>query len=106
MLDAMNRAISAWTIDVRTSILVNCFRHCKLRSTDNTSLDNLDEHIDIEITRDLQNLTKKLGDRNAEDVQKYAKENEVTQLLTDEENLESVMGTDKDVEEEDGNSTI
>ncbi|XP_026379338.1 CENP-B homolog protein 2-like [Papaver somniferum] len=108
-LDAMNLAISAWTIDVRASTLSNCFRHCKLRSTDNTSLENLDEHTNGEFTRDLQNLIKKLGyhnSMNVEDVQKYPEKKEVTQLLTDEEIIEKVVGTDKDVEEEDESSTI
>ncbi|XP_026436386.1 probable mediator of RNA polymerase II transcription subunit 37e [Papaver somniferum] len=36
-----------------------------------------------------------------EDVLNYPKENEVTQLLTDEKIIESITGTDKDVEEDD-----
>ncbi|XP_026458529.1 tigger transposable element-derived protein 1-like [Papaver somniferum] len=77
VLDAMNLAISAWIIDVRTSTLANFFRHYNLRSTYNTSVDNLDEHTDSEITGDLQILIKKLGYRNSmnvEDVQKYPEE--------------------------------
>ncbi|XP_026438675.1 uncharacterized protein LOC113337186 [Papaver somniferum] len=109
VLDAMNLAISAWTIDVRTTRLANCFRHCKLRSTNNRSLYNLVEHTNSEITQDLQNLIEKLGYRNSmngKDVLNYPEENEVTQLLTDEEIIENVMGTDKDVEKEDESSTI
>lgn len=69
----------------------------------------MDEHTDSEITQDLQNLIEKLGYRNSmnvEDVVNYPEENDVTQLLTDEEIIENVMGTDKDVVEDDESSGI
>uniref|UniRef100_A0A8C0Z9I1 CENP-B homolog protein 2-like n=1 Tax=Cyanistes caeruleus TaxID=156563 RepID=A0A8C0Z9I1_CYACU len=34
VLEAMNLAISAWKIDVHSSTIANCFRHCKLRLPD------------------------------------------------------------------------
>ncbi|GJY27061.1 hypothetical protein Tco_0401787 [Tanacetum coccineum] len=43
VLDAMNLAISAWTMDVSANTIANCFRHCKLRSTDNMTFENSDE---------------------------------------------------------------
>jgi hypothetical protein len=53
-------------------------------------------------------LIKKLGYRNAidvEDVLNHREENVVAQLLTDEEIIESVIGTDKD-DEDDESSTM
>ncbi|XP_076903200.1 CENP-B homolog protein 2-like [Bidens hawaiensis] len=103
VLDAMNLAISAWTMDVRANTIANCFRHCKLRSTDNMTFENSDEG--GESTQELQNLIKELGYRNAmdvEDVLTHPEENVVAQLLTDEEIIESVIGINKDdIDEED-----
>ncbi|GKB36044.1 CENP-B homolog protein 2-like protein [Tanacetum coccineum] len=53
VLDAMNLAISAWTMDVSANTIANCFRHCKLRSTDNMTFENSDEG--GESTQELQN---------------------------------------------------
>lgn len=107
VLDAMNLAISAWTMDVRANTIANCFRHCKLRSTDNMTFENSDEG--GESTQELQNLIKELGYRNAmdvEDVLTHPEENVVAQLLTDEEIIESVIGINKDdIDEEDDESS-
>ncbi|GKB45109.1 hypothetical protein Tco_0890051 [Tanacetum coccineum] len=65
--DAMNLANFAWTMDVSANTIANCFRHCKLRSTDN-----------------IQNLIKELGYRNAmdvEDVLTHPEENVVAQVV-------------------------
>ncbi|GJY47294.1 hypothetical protein Tco_0436357 [Tanacetum coccineum] len=72
--------------------IANCFRHYKLRSTDNMTFENSDEG--GESTQELQNLIKELGYRNAmdvEDVLTHPEENVVAQLLTDEEIIESVL---------------
>ncbi|PWA77481.1 CENP-B protein [Artemisia annua] len=61
----MNLAISAWTMDVRANTIANCFRHCKLRSTDNMTFENSDEG--GESTQELQNLIKDLNLKKAED---------------------------------------
>ncbi|GKB56293.1 hypothetical protein Tco_0912479 [Tanacetum coccineum] len=53
--------ISAWTMDVSANTIANCFRHCKLRSTDNMTFENSDEG--GESTQELQNLIKELGYR-------------------------------------------
>ncbi|GJY41034.1 CENP-B homolog protein 2-like protein [Tanacetum coccineum] len=84
VLDAMNLAISAWTMDVSANTIANCFRHCKLRSTDNMTFENSDEG--GESTQELQNLIKELGYRNAmdvEDVLTHPEENVVAQLVWD-----------------------
>ncbi|GKB43670.1 putative reverse transcriptase domain-containing protein [Tanacetum coccineum] len=104
VLDAMNLAISALTMDVSANTIANCFRHCKLRSTDNMTFENSDE-----VVKALKNLIKELGYRNAmdvEDVLTHPEENVVAQLLTDEEIIESVIGINKDdIDEEDDESS-
>ncbi|XP_047309584.1 ARS-binding protein 1-like [Impatiens glandulifera] len=88
VLDAMNLAISAWTMDVRAN-------------------ENSDEG--GESTQELQNLIKELNYRNAmevEDVLTYPEENVVAQLLTNEEIIESVIGINKDdIDKEDDKSS-
>ncbi|GJV04886.1 CENP-B homolog protein 2-like protein [Tanacetum coccineum] len=99
--------MTAWTMDVSANTIANCFRHCKLRSTDNMTFENSDEG--GESTQELQNLIKELGYRNAmdvEDVLTHPEENVVAQLLTDEEIIESVIGINKDdIDEEDDESS-
>ncbi|GKB02752.1 hypothetical protein Tco_0830841 [Tanacetum coccineum] len=101
------RADGTWTMDVSANTIANCFRHCKLRSTDNMTFENSDEG--GESTQELQNLIKELGYRNAmdvEDVLTHPEENVVAQLLTDEEIIESVIGINKDdIDEEDDESS-
>ncbi|GJU02804.1 CENP-B homolog protein 2-like protein [Tanacetum coccineum] len=107
VLDAMNLAISAWTMDVSANTSGTVSSHCKLRSTDNMTFENSDEG--GESTQELQNLIKELGYRNAmdvEDVLTHPEENVVAQLLTDEEIIESVIGINKDdIDEEDDESS-
>ncbi|GJU92194.1 hypothetical protein Tco_1304617 [Tanacetum coccineum] len=81
-------------MNVSANTIANCFRHCKLRSTDNMTFENSDE-----VVKALKNLIKELGYRNAmdvEDVLTHPEENVVAQLLTDEEIIESVIGINKD----------
>ena len=107
ILDAMNLAISAWTTDIQARIIVNYFRHCK------TSVHQYREFREFESTigriQQLQIVIKELSYRNTMDVEyilNYPWENEVTsELLTDEQLIEDIMGHDKDYEVED-NSTV
>ncbi|XP_071714920.1 uncharacterized protein [Rutidosis leptorrhynchoides] len=94
-------------MDVHANTIVNCFRHCKLRSTYNMTFENSYEG--GESTQELQNLIKELGYRNAmnaEDILTHPEENVVAQLLTDGEIIESVIGINKDdIDEEDDESS-
>ncbi|GJX22343.1 hypothetical protein Tco_0226788 [Tanacetum coccineum] len=54
----MDSHLKAWTMDVSANTIANCFRHYKLRSTDNMTFENSDEG--GESTQELQNLIKKL----------------------------------------------
>ncbi|KAH1225169.1 CENP-B 2 [Glycine max] len=42
VLDVINLAITAWTINVRKETIANCFRHCKIHSASDVAR-NLDE---------------------------------------------------------------
>ena len=53
MLDAINFAVSAWTIDGHANTIANCFGHCKIRSTYEMASENLDQQLEGEPTQDL-----------------------------------------------------
>ncbi|KAM3304556.1 hypothetical protein P3S67_011422 [Capsicum chacoense] len=104
VLDAMNLAISAWKMDINSSTIVNCFKHCKLRLLDDESSEN-QEQLNNDSLQQLQNLINGLKYRNAmnaEDVLNYPGENDTSfELSTDEQIIESVMETHKEDEVED-----
>ncbi|KAL6580058.1 hypothetical protein OROMI_008082 [Orobanche minor] len=99
----MNLAISAWTMYVRANTIANSFHHCKLRSTYNVAFQNTNEHVGGENTQELRNLIKELGYHNAIEP---PEENVVAQSLTDEEIIESVIGTDEYDEDDDESSKM
>ncbi|KAL6554771.1 hypothetical protein OROHE_007510 [Orobanche hederae] len=103
VLDVMNLAISAWTMYVRANTIANCFRHCKLRSTYNVAFENTNEHVGGESTQELRNLIKELGYHDAIEP---PEENVVAESLTDEEIIESVIGTDEYDEDDDESSKM
>ncbi|GJR90076.1 retrovirus-related pol polyprotein from transposon TNT 1-94 [Tanacetum coccineum] len=87
-----NISIEKHGLDVSANTIANCFRHCKLRSTDNMTFENSDEG--GESTQELQNLIKELGYRNAmdvEDVLTHPEENVVDTLLTVEDIIENAL---------------
>ncbi|KAL6580291.1 hypothetical protein OROMI_008315 [Orobanche minor] len=94
---------SAWTMYVRANTIANCFRHCKLRSTYNVAFENTNEHVGGESTQELRNLIKELGYHNAIEP---PEEKVVAQSLTDEEIIESVIGTDEYDEGDDESSKM
>ncbi|XVF53525.1 hypothetical protein PTKIN_Ptkin05aG0105900 [Pterospermum kingtungense] len=105
----MNPAVSAWTIDVQANAIANCFRHCKIRPAENMASENLDEPLDDRGIQELQNVIKELryhNGMNVEDLLNYPEENEVSEILTDEQIIENVMGNDQDDEVEDDSFAI
>ncbi|KAM3305917.1 hypothetical protein P3S67_012786 [Capsicum chacoense] len=104
VLDAINLAISAWKMDVKSSTIANCFKHCKLRLLDDEFSEN-QEQLNNDGLQQLQNLINGLKYRNAmnaEDVLNYPGENDTSfELPTDEQIIESVMETHKEDEVED-----
>ncbi|KAH1246141.1 CENP-B 2 [Glycine max] len=92
VLDAINLAIPAWTIDVRKETIVNCFRHCKIRSASDVAR-NLDESTFDEETQDLETMINQCGYHNKMDIDNlmnYPGENEACSEV---QSLEDIVGT-------------
>ena len=92
VLDAINLAIPAWTIDVRKETIANCFRHCKIRSSSDVAR-NLDESTFDEETQDLETMINQCGYRNKMDIDNlmnYPGENEACSEV---QSLEDIVGT-------------
>ncbi|CAK8534819.1 unnamed protein product [Lathyrus sativus] len=100
VLDAINLAIPAWTIDVQKETIVNCFRHCKIRSASDVAR-NLDESIFDEENQDLETMINQCGYHNKMDIDNlmnYPGENEACSKV---QSLEDVVGTIIESSEED-----
>ncbi|AES87014.1 hypothetical protein MTR_4g019100 [Medicago truncatula] len=92
VLDAINLAIPAWTIDVRKETIANCFRHCKIRSASDV-VGNLDESTFDEETQDLQTMINQCGYRNKmniDNLMNYPGENEACSEV---QSLEDIVRT-------------
>ena len=92
VLDAINLAIPAWTIDVRKETIANCFRHCKIRSASDVAR-NLDESTFDEETQDLETMINQCGYRNKMDIDNlmnYPGENEACSEV---QSLKDIVGT-------------
>ncbi|KAH1266212.1 ARS-binding protein 1 [Glycine max] len=92
VLDAINLAIPAWTIDVRKETIANCFRHCKIRSASDVAR-NLDEFTFDEETQDLKTMINQCGYHNKMDIDNlmnYPGENEACSEV---QSLEDIVGT-------------
>ncbi|KAL8096590.1 hypothetical protein AgCh_037524 [Apium graveolens] len=107
ILNAISFANMAWNIDVKTTTIANCFRHCKIRSEEN------DEQELGEINEGVEGLNEvifNLRYRNVMDVEhllNYPNENDaVMKSPTDEEIIESVMSTDEGTDPEPDDSNV
>ncbi len=55
ILCAIQMAIRAWTYEVKPKTIFNCFRHCKIRSTEEPIVDVSEESpLDPEVIKDLK----------------------------------------------------
>ncbi|XP_047329781.1 CENP-B homolog protein 2-like [Impatiens glandulifera] len=104
ILDTMNFAIAAWSINVQLKTIANCFQHFKLRHVNTTAIS---EDVD-QLSEDVQQLSlliKELNYRDAMDVEKvinYPSENKAAaEFLNDEQIISSVMENEKEDEVED-----
>ncbi|KAL8094554.1 hypothetical protein AgCh_036181 [Apium graveolens] len=94
-------------IDVKTTTIANCFRHCKIRSEEN------DEQELGEINEGVEGLNEVISNlryKNVMDVEhllNYPNENDaVMESPTDEEIIESVMSTDEGTDPEPDDSNV
>ncbi|XP_074327476.1 uncharacterized protein LOC141665387 [Apium graveolens] len=109
ILDAINFATMAWSFDVTTKTIANCFRHYKIRSEEV----DVPEVEDGQLEQEIQDLTKflsKLNYRNVMNVEhllNYPEENNaVMDSPTDEEIIEAVLNDEANDPEPDDSITI
>ncbi|KAL5155498.1 ARS-binding protein 1 [Glycine soja] len=107
VLDAINLAISAWTIDVRKETIGNCFRHCKIRSASDVAR-NLDESTFDKETQDLETMINQCGYRNKmniDNLMNYPGENEACSEV---QSLEDIVGIiiENNAEDDDEDDTM
>ncbi|XP_074377758.1 uncharacterized protein LOC141719280 [Apium graveolens] len=99
----------AWSFDVTTKIIANCFRHCKIRSEEVDVPEVEDGQLEQEI-QDLTKLLSKLNYRNVMNVEhllNYPEENNaVMDSPTDEEIIEAVLNDEANDPESDDSITI
>ncbi|XP_022883473.1 CENP-B homolog protein 2-like [Olea europaea var. sylvestris] len=99
ILNAINFANMAWNFDVKTTTIVNCFRHCKILLEENNvpkpEVGELDEGI-----QGLNDVIFNLHYRNVMDVEhrlNYPSENDaIMESPTDEEIIQLVMNSNDD----------
>lgn len=108
VLDAINLAVSAWTINVQQETIANCFRHCKIRSVNEEDSTNLHD-ADIEAgTHELAALIKNFGHHNQMDVNHlldYPGENEgCSQIQSLEEIVDTII--ENPIEDEAQDDTV
>ncbi|GKA79474.1 CENP-B homolog protein 2-like protein [Tanacetum coccineum] len=91
----------AWTMDVSANTIANCFRHCKLRSTDNMTFENSDEVVKaLKNSRICQRswVMQCIGWRRC---QNHPEEKCSCTVVDDEEIIEALLELISDIDEED-----
>ena len=63
VLDVLNLAILAWMINVQKEAIANCFRHCNIRLSTNTTRNYCESTYDAEIW-DLETMINQCGFHN------------------------------------------
>jgi hypothetical protein len=88
-LEAMHIAVAVWSMDVKPETIRNCFRHCRIRTTDADVTPVPEESlIDPEVIKDLEEQVEELWYRNPMDIRNlinYPVECKVAYVLTQEE---------------------
>jgi hypothetical protein len=89
VLEAMHIVVAAWSMDVKPETICNCFRHCRIRTTDADVTPVLEGPlIDPEVIKDLKEQVQELRYRNLMDIRNlidYPVEREVAYVPTQEE---------------------
>jgi hypothetical protein len=85
----MHIVVAAWSMDVKPETIHNCFRHCRIRTTDADVTAVLKEPlIDPEVIKDLKEQVQELRYQKPMDIRNlidYHVEREVAYVLTQEE---------------------
>jgi hypothetical protein len=89
VLEAMHIAVAAWSMDVKPETIRNCFRHCRIRTTDADVTPVPEELlIDPEVIKDLEEQVQELRYWNPMDIRNlidYPAERKVAYVPTQEE---------------------
>jgi len=85
----MHIAVAAWSMDVKLETICNCFRHCRICTTDADVTPVPEEPlIDPEVIKDLEEQVQELRYRNPMDIRNfidYPTKREVAYVPTQEE---------------------
>ncbi len=113
VLEAMHIAVAAWSMDVKPETICNCFRHCRIRTTDANVTPVPEELlIDPEVIKDLEEQVQELRYRNPMDIRNlidYLVEREVAYVPTEEEivqDLSTNLVSEDEVEADDSQESI
>jgi hypothetical protein len=109
----MQIVVAAWSMDVKPETIRNCFRHCRIRTT-NVDVTSVPEEplIDPEVIKDLEEQVQELWYRNPMDIRNlidYLAECEVTYVRTQEEivhDLSTNLVPEDEVEADDSQKSI
>ncbi|XP_017624694.1 CENP-B homolog protein 2-like [Gossypium arboreum] len=108
VLDAIHFINATWNIDVKPTIIANCFRHCKIRFEEDMPLEQ--EIGDVEGIHKLKEVISYLHYRNAMDVEQtlnYPSETEsLIESSMDEEIIQGVMDVSANDEQDLDDSSI
>ncbi|KAL6521706.1 hypothetical protein OROGR_018275 [Orobanche gracilis] len=108
-LDAINFANMAWKCDVKSTTILNCFRHCKIRSEEDNVFEEEVGDLD-EDSRGLSDVISNLRYRSLMDVKyflNYPSDNDtLMESSTDEEIIQSVLNNDDDENDENDSDVI
>ncbi|TYH07045.1 hypothetical protein ES288_A08G201200v1 [Gossypium darwinii] len=108
VLDAIHFINATWNIDVKPTIIANCFRHCKIRFEEDMPLEQ--EIGDVEGIHKLKEVISYLHYRNAMDVEQtlnYPSETEsLIESSMDEEIIQGVMDVSADDEQDLDDSSV
>jgi hypothetical protein len=109
----MHIAIAAWSMDVKPETIRNCFRHCRIRTTDADVTPVPEEPlIDPEVIKDLKEQVQELRYRNPMDIHNlidYPAEHEVAYVSTQEEivqDLSTNLVPEDEMEADDSQESI
>jgi hypothetical protein len=85
----MHIAVATWSMDVKPETIRNCFRHCRICTTDVDVTPVPEEpFIDLEVIKDLEEQVQELRYRNPMDIRNfidYPAERKVAYVLTQKE---------------------
>jgi hypothetical protein len=106
-------AVAAWSMDVKPKTIRNCFRHCRIRTTDaNVTPVPEEPLIDPEVIKDLEEQVQELRYRNPMDIRNlidYPAEHEVAYVPIQEEivqDLSTNLVLEDEVEADDSQESI